>query len=361
MPTASYIGNDEPANKPNTHKPQNSMTTTRIAFADWAKAVGIFLVVLAHTALWHPLQNWIYVFHMPLFFFMSGYLFSFKRHPTLGGFARSRFRRLMVPYAVFNALAYTAWLLVLRHVGSDGDDGTPWYSPLIGVLTGTGDEMIHDVPLWFFLCLYIVEVAYYALFRTQSAARRWLLILLFMALGWLNYRLNPVRLPFSLGTALVAMVFYAVAAEARRCGWFAGIAAAFRARHAPLRPIATALAITACLAVTLVVAHLNGRINMHINYYGNYALFFIGGFSGIAMLCLLFGILGRSSLIERISNRTLYICGLHLLVFAAMKGTMVYVLHVSPSVLEGTVAPNVLFALIAFIPFLFLPKKWMVV
>ena len=40
----------------------------RINFIDYAKAIGIFLVVLAHTPLKSEITDWIYVFHMPLFF-----------------------------------------------------------------------------------------------------------------------------------------------------------------------------------------------------------------------------------------------------------------------------------------------------
>ena len=41
-------------------------------YIDYAKAIGIFLVVLAHTPLKNEVSDWIYVFHMPLFFFLSG-------------------------------------------------------------------------------------------------------------------------------------------------------------------------------------------------------------------------------------------------------------------------------------------------
>lgn len=46
----------------------------RIAWVDIAKGLGIFLVVLGHTYRKNPVQNWIYSFHMPLFFILSGWL-----------------------------------------------------------------------------------------------------------------------------------------------------------------------------------------------------------------------------------------------------------------------------------------------
>ena len=51
----------------------NIQKSERIAWIDAAKGIGILLVVLGHTfniPVW--LHNWIYSFHMPLFFLLAG-------------------------------------------------------------------------------------------------------------------------------------------------------------------------------------------------------------------------------------------------------------------------------------------------
>ncbi|MCF0193574.1 MAG: acyltransferase family protein [Bacteroidaceae bacterium] len=48
--------------------------TNRLYWIDWAKARGIILVVLGH--MHSPLSHWIFVFHMPMFFMISGYLYK---------------------------------------------------------------------------------------------------------------------------------------------------------------------------------------------------------------------------------------------------------------------------------------------
>lgn len=136
----------------------------RINSIDSAKAAGIFLVILAHTMLWKPLQDWIYVFHMPLFFFISGYLFSFARHTNAKAFFKQRFGRLMVPYYAINAVTFLFWLLIARHVGYGHDGQVNPIEPAIAALLGNGPMMLHDVPLWFLMCLFLVEMAYYAIF-----------------------------------------------------------------------------------------------------------------------------------------------------------------------------------------------------
>nr|WP_284508153.1 acyltransferase family protein [Caballeronia sp. AZ1_KS37] len=71
---------------------------------DAARGIGIVLVVLGHAI---GLPEWlfrvIYSCHMPLFFFLSGYLFNGKRGPL--EVMRRNSRRLLMPYAVAAAIA----------------------------------------------------------------------------------------------------------------------------------------------------------------------------------------------------------------------------------------------------------------
>jgi fucose 4-O-acetylase-like acetyltransferase len=102
-----------------SHEPRSG----DLAFVDLAKALGITLVVLGHYAptdwhvgYWKETVHFLYRFHMPLFFFLSGFLLS----PKLGaapGFARSygshvgkKALRLLVPYSMIS-LVYAAMKL----------------------------------------------------------------------------------------------------------------------------------------------------------------------------------------------------------------------------------------------------------
>ena len=51
-------------------------TSTRIDWIDSLKGFGMLLVVLSHTAIDHDTNRILYAFHMPLFFLISGFLFS---------------------------------------------------------------------------------------------------------------------------------------------------------------------------------------------------------------------------------------------------------------------------------------------
>ena len=78
---------------------------------DLAKAIGIILVVWAHAL---PKDNymwiWINSFHMPLFFCISGYLYSCKGR--LINYAIKRVRTLWVPFEVASFVTYIVFLLI---------------------------------------------------------------------------------------------------------------------------------------------------------------------------------------------------------------------------------------------------------
>lgn len=91
----------------------------RLLQFDIAKAICIILVAIGHylpdgVPLWYKqIHDWIYMFHMPLFMFASGYIYNvFKKDETYGTFIWKKFRRLMVPYFFVSVLVITLKLLM---------------------------------------------------------------------------------------------------------------------------------------------------------------------------------------------------------------------------------------------------------
>lgn len=63
-----------------------------------AKAIGIVLMVAGHADLPTPIARFIYMFHMPLFFFVSGYCFKESHLNSLVKFVNRRLKGLYWPY-----------------------------------------------------------------------------------------------------------------------------------------------------------------------------------------------------------------------------------------------------------------------
>ena len=99
------------------------MPKHRLEYLDFLKGVAIFLMVMGHFLSWtfapnvKPtagamfVRNLIYAFHMPLFFFISGYLMHLKRDSNYvfsfcNSVIKKRLQTLMLPGATFMVLTY---------------------------------------------------------------------------------------------------------------------------------------------------------------------------------------------------------------------------------------------------------------
>jgi fucose 4-O-acetylase-like acetyltransferase len=167
----------------------------RVAWIDLAKGLGIFLVALGHltngesTSVWLPaldsLHYSLYLFHMPLFFLLGGMVLR-PRGRTLGAFAASRARGLLVSYYVFSLYFLAKPLLMVAVPGLAGafwlsDDAIDLSQTLLNVLVmGEG--------LWFLW-------AYF-----------WAELVAFVLVGWFNKHLDEggaAVLEFIVGCVLV--------------------------------------------------------------------------------------------------------------------------------------------------------------
>jgi hypothetical protein len=120
--------------------------TKRIEALDIAKGIGIILVIIGHMSSSY-LRDWIYSFHMPLFFILSGICFKTEKYPSFLPFLRQRVRTLAIP-----TLALYFIILLLETL--TGIKGFDLQQQLKGV---------HPGVLWFLITLLFSELLYFPL------------------------------------------------------------------------------------------------------------------------------------------------------------------------------------------------------
>ena len=87
----------------------------RLAHIDIAKGIAILCMILGHLYVCHDVRwmnPFIYTWHMPLFFFLSGCFLRVDEN--WGSFTVRRIRRLIVPYVTFGLLGFSMSLSALR-------------------------------------------------------------------------------------------------------------------------------------------------------------------------------------------------------------------------------------------------------
>lgn len=84
----------------------------RIHWIDQVKGWGILMVAYGHN---FPLfEEYIYTFHMPLFFLVSGIFHSKKTTITV---LKKRAKQLLIPYFLWAFMLYVFWLIIGRFYG----------------------------------------------------------------------------------------------------------------------------------------------------------------------------------------------------------------------------------------------------
>lgn len=140
-------------------------TSGRLTYIDIAKGIGIFLVVVGHcipdatsptgisVSAYRWLHDVIYAFHMPLFFFLAGFMVSrqkmLDRAQKPIDLVRKRISRLLVPYVVVGFCYAPFKMLLSRFANKPYDISTLWQM-VIGVNP--------DGELWFLYALFVITV-----------------------------------------------------------------------------------------------------------------------------------------------------------------------------------------------------------
>lgn len=152
--------------------------------------LGILLVVLGHvgTNSWKTeLFDWfvIYSFHMPMFFFISGYFYKPERERTYGATVLRLTKKFVIPYYIWN-LVYGVIVFALKNAGLVRFKLDKSISNFFITPWTTGDQYQLNSPAWFLLTLFLVELVYLSLhkfFAWIKIKNEYFLLLPFLCMG----------------------------------------------------------------------------------------------------------------------------------------------------------------------------------
>ena len=162
----------------------------RLDYFDMAKGIGIILVVIGHlqgkdifalSPYILPVCTWIFSFHMPLFFIISGMLIHYKKDldkdlPTL---IKKRFRGIMIPYYCFS-VCYISIVLYALFIEHSIMPGTLlvnlWY-----ILSTYGMSV-----LWFLPTLFLGEVLFITISKKLDTKKSIMLLVILTILASLG-------------------------------------------------------------------------------------------------------------------------------------------------------------------------------
>lgn len=154
------------------------MDYERIRWIDYAKGIGIILVIIGHVIRTETTENFIelriiyniiYSFHMALFFFLSGVNAGVekKRKKYIEEIC-SKLKKLLIPWFCYSMLIYCAFFIV-NQIGK----GTMCFNDTDYKIIGLSDYFVEIVKgenpycfhLWFLLVMFILQMLVITVYR----------------------------------------------------------------------------------------------------------------------------------------------------------------------------------------------------
>lgn len=170
---------------------------------DFLKGFGILLMIMGHVPINHYAVHYIYIFHMPLFFWVSGILYRDKEQP-LNQIILKYARKLFHPYLFFAMLGS---ILLLLETKMDFLECVKRIA--YSVFFINTDGMPIAGALWYLTAIFFVYVFFIVL--KKYVKRRFLQNLCIwgvFAIGLFWKRVFDFRLPWAVDVAFVGIGFY---------------------------------------------------------------------------------------------------------------------------------------------------------
>lgn len=285
----------------------------RLPWLDICKGIGIILVVIGHIYYNQIVFNWLYSFHMPLFFVAAGVVY--QERPIITDIRR-RVQTILIPYLSFGILLLMYWQLVERRFRQSNKS---FIESLIGLLTGNYDYLDFNVHLWFLPCFFITVILANILIRTFGKIVAYTIAVVCSAL---HIIVTMPELPLGLNRVCQYILFYmtGIMLSALLNGFSS-------CSFANTRCAGLLFALTACLlmVINFVLAY------YHLNKSFMWYITAITGVSGVILVSIL---IHKNRVLEYLGRISLIILCLHGPIYRVIIKMMAVLLRIETSVVR---------------------------
>jgi len=316
----------------------NNSASIRFPWIDWMKAIGMYFIVLGHFFTYG--YKYIYVFSVPVFFLISGFLC--KKETDFKLFWMKLWYNLMVPmliicflYFIFNSISVS-----VSHAFSFTRIKFYFVYSLLGFQSSLG-------TLWFVYTLTLLKIIYQ--FSSNRMTSVFILAVSLVGAYLFNntnciHNHSLLHNPNAISNVLVAYPFFIFGAFLRK---FKGIMNNYN--HLPSQIIGFFI----CVLIIVICGYYNSEVWMHkVGYGNNIPLFLIGGIAGSTAIFLVSKVFSFHNVksVLLISKGTIIILGFHVYLIWFVRGFLT-----EPSIMDFILS---LLILIVFIPLIRLSERY---
>lgn len=256
---------------------------------DWAKSIGMCCVISGHFVYYfnipYPPQNdslewnwahFVTLFHMPLFFVISGMLFRKKENQKSE--IKKAVNTLLLPYILISIIVMSIYIFIWGF----NDKNVNILQFVAGIICGGdlyGKANIYPVgPIWFLYCLFFIKVIYAYVYDKKK------IIFTLMLISISVIVINKNFLPFRIDSSFVGFLFFSIGFLLKKM-WFRLLNI-----KSSLNILGLIFSIGLILAIYYTIGSLDAKqgFSINVNYYGPFPILFI--VSGIIGTYLIFSV-----------------------------------------------------------------------
>lgn len=302
----------------------------RIEYIDILRGIAMILVLIGHNDT--ILTNYIYSFHIPLFFFISGLTYK-GNSDSLKEVIKKRLRNIVIPYFKLSLFLYFLWILLMNFQGIFYCQGV--------------DNMAWGLQLWFLPCLFITSIIFYFISKIKKKVFVLISIIVVSSVGFLLNDILKINFLWSFDVALVGVLFY-------------GTGFLLKNKLNIYKPqIVDYICMLISLVLLIIFNQLNGRVDMYSSQYNNILLFISNSFLGIYIIIVVSKLIKQKRIIRFVGSNTIIILAFHIRVLDFIKKVFLIffssALNVN-SIFNGVILVPIL-QIIIIAPIIFLLKQ----
>ena len=263
------------------------MSDKRLHYIDILKGIGIILVILGHSCISGKVYVYIFSFHMPLFFFISGYLYI--NNNNFMNFVYKKIKTLLIPYICFAVITGIIYSLISNNFDL--------LFLLEKILYLKGEVLQLDSPLWFLPCLFFAEIIYYIVYKFADKDDKKIITALIL-LSLVGY-FSKVILPFGIQIAFTGVVFM-------------GLGNLFKKYELKIK--ISKYLLLGLFIIGGAISLKNGVINMYRLTYNNYIMFYVGALISIFICFEVAKFIKTNNVLEYLGRNSLIFMATHIFV-----------------------------------------------
>jgi acyltransferase len=280
-----------------------NLVPNRINWIDWAKTICMFLVIFGHCHINKAqdfIVQFIYSFHIPLFFILSGLLC--KNQLNLKTIKRD-FRFLIIPYITFGIIT------IIFHATTSHNlfYFDSYLRPIESLLTGYSNDV---GPIWFLPTLFFCKITFYIIQETKKISKYIYYAFTSVSFAFIYIiNINDINLPLFMDSALCALPFFMIGNNSNK------IITIIEEMNDGFKIVL----ILIFIGLTMLCSNYNSCVDISNCLYGkNFLIFYVTALSGCAFVIMISLYLNhiKKKIITIISYGTIIILGLHGIVLA---------------------------------------------